>query len=108
MPTPGPWFVTTGESDDDWSIGHTHDNGKPSPSGIAQMVWECDATLIAAAPDLLAASRKMLDATLGPRDCTHDMVGDEDICDGCAFEREKAIGLVANEMRAAIQKAEGQ
>lgn len=55
--------------------------------------------------ELLEAATKMLDALYGPRDCTHGNEGDEDICDGCTYQREKAVGLVASELRAVIAKA---
>lgn len=58
--------------------------------------------------ELLAVAVKVLNALYGPAECTHGNEGDEDICDGCAFTREKAVGLVASELRAAIAKAEGK
>lgn len=107
-PTPGPWRV-----DESYLDGPLLDVvaqggltvcgcGRPSEDNA-----EANARLIAAAPDLLAASVNLLDALYGPRECTHGNDGDEDICDGCAFQREKAAGLVASELRAAIAKAEG-
>jgi len=51
--TRGPWEVVPGDWSDDWGVTERGVAGQ----SIAQMVWENDARLIAAAPDLLQACK---------------------------------------------------
>lgn len=55
--TPGPWEVVKGQEADDWGVTEVSKRGS---SSIAQMVWENDARLIAAAPELLEACQLVL------------------------------------------------
>lgn len=56
--------------------------------------------------DLLAALNGVVAAARLPPVCPHD--NEPDICDGCAFAMENAIGAAINVARAAIAKAEGR
>lgn len=53
--TPGPWRVVPSVVDDEWGITEYHKTGE----SVAQMVWKRDAALIAAAPDLLEACKRI-------------------------------------------------
>jgi hypothetical protein len=107
--TPGPWNIDApyicGNGTTRYSEGYTvavvttgYDSGK----AVAQMhghagVYEANARLIAAAPDLLAACRVTLE------DFIQLMEGH---CPQGSPE-EEAVNLVAGMLRAAIAKAEG-
>jgi hypothetical protein len=107
--TPGPWAKE--QCSRDWEIApiDAADGALDWNREIAVVIsGEADARLIAAAPDLYAAALKMLDTLYGHLDCTHDNVGDEDLCDGCLYKREKARGDAASDMRRAVDKAEGR
>lgn len=64
MHTPGPWLVEW--SDEEGNDGVTVE---ASDGPVAFRVLECDARLIAAAPDLLAALIKMRDEFSGLAAC---------------------------------------
>jgi hypothetical protein len=61
--TPGPWVVVRGHEIDEWGVTEV---AAPASQSIAQMCWQFDAPLIAAAPqlfaDLLAARRALSEA----------------------------------------------
>ena len=56
----------------------------------------------------LAGALNAIEDSHKRRPCTHDMVGDEDICDGCAFETEKRLGAALNDGAAALAEAQAQ
>lgn len=61
--TPAPWKVFPGNQDGEWYIARA---GEARP--IAQLVWERDAYLIAASPDLFDALQRLRLACLAPDD----------------------------------------
>jgi hypothetical protein len=119
--TPGPWTVDVEAME--WHCG-VRGGGVMAlavwapPDGVGRcspVAWvhpylslgdpASDARLIAAAPDLLAALTGLMDAAMMQVECTH---GEEpDYCDGCAYAREKVVGLAMSKAREAIAKADG-
>lgn len=77
-----------------------------APKQLREAETTANAHLISAAPDLYEALNRMVEAAVLQPECAHSR--EPDLCDDCAFEREKSIGLAASAARAALAKAEGR